>query len=212
MQERDLMNRHFRNISIAIASGAVLAVAGLASAQVPDDEYTIIDKNEPESTGTLDVDGDDYEVITETVCQEFATTADTGASVRFESNHPDSVKLKKNKGEVEQSQKDNKPSIEVTTRIGTTNVTNSLICDKADIDGDVKTKKSPVSGSFSASAKNCTCDATAAGQTCTTNFQAQLEKLGTDCDGLKSLKGDVSVENGIKKIKMKIKGDEAAPA
>jgi hypothetical protein len=202
------MNRHFRNISIAIASGAVLAVAGLASAQVPDDVYWITDKNEPESTGHLDIDGEFYEVYTSTLCEAFGE-GDTGAEVVVESDHPDSVKLKKNKGAVEQSQKDNRPTITLYTVLGGEDVENTLTCDKAEIDGDVKTKKSPVSGSFSASAKNCICNSGAgAGDDNCENFQSQLEKLGSACDGLKSLKGDVSVENGIKKIKVKIKGDE----
>jgi hypothetical protein len=234
MRERSVVNRYSKHVSIAIASGAVLAVAGVVFADVPNDAYVVIDKNEPRSFGGLEAHGSEYEVSTFTICEDFPDAGPGGSSVMFLSNHPDSVKLKKDKAAIEQSQKDNRPRILfVTGVIGELPpVTNAVICEKADVDGDVKTKKTPITGSFSASAKNCSCDEEffaddlddldgidfgIPGLPDFEDFDPdcllypnQLAKLATDCSDLKSLSGDFSSEGGLKKIKVKIKGDGEA--
>ena len=119
-------------------------------------------------------------------------------------NHPDKVKLKKNTAEVTQEQKENQPTVIVQTGGGTGGRTARLTCDKSDVSADVKTNKEQ--GSFSASAKNCTCvvGEDNSQDDCDT-FEARLEQVGTDCDDSKNLSGDID-GNTIKKIKIKGKG------
>jgi len=196
------MNRHFRNISIAIASGAVLAVAGAVVAEVPDNAWFITDKDEAVTEGYFEADGDQFSAQAETQCapQNVANSA-VGTYVEIYSYHPDSVKLKKEKGEVSQGQKDNQAGVYIETGNGTAFRYNYLICDKAEVSSDIKTKKSPTQGSFKGSAKDCTCDGPFCG-----DYPAQIAQAAEECADLKSIKGDFK-DGVLKKLKIKGKGD-----
>jgi len=196
------MNRHFRNISIAIASGAVLAVAGAVIAEVPDNSWFITDDKEPVTEGYFRADGDEFEADAWTECAPFQEGSSTqGSYVEIYSYHPDGVQLKKEKGEVEQGQKDNTAVVYLETGSGEDQIVNYLSCDKADVSSNVKTKKSPNQGSFKGSAKDCVCDEGDCG-----DYPAQIAQLAIDCADLKSIKGDFK-DGVLKKLKIKGKGD-----
>jgi hypothetical protein len=199
------MNRHFRNFSIAIASGAVLAVAGAVFANVPNNYYDITDKKESQTEADIDMAGSMNFVSVETECADFPGGNSTeGSYVQFFSTHPDSVKLKKNKGSLEQSQKGNQALLYIETGNGTANRENYLLCDKIEVSGDVNTKKSPITGSFEGSAKNCVCDTD--GDDDCGSYAAQLTQLAIDCADLKTIKGDFK-DGVVKKVSIKGKGD-----
>jgi hypothetical protein len=149
-----------------------------------------------------------YGVDLYTTCENFAAegmTSPAGSQVEFMAFHPDAAKLKKDKAQVEQSQKGNQSFVRLKTGSGEDQKVNWLSCEKSEIDGDVKTKNS-ISGSISASAKNCSCDEDAPGAACEA-YSNQLAKLAADCEGMKSLSGTFSNAGGLEKIKAKVKGD-----
>jgi hypothetical protein len=200
------MNRQFETLLIAVTAGALLAVAGTVFADVPDDAYMITDNNEPESMGLVHVYDASSGVDIYATCEAFAEVGSSpaGSRVEFQSWHPDGVKLKNEKAQVGQTQKGNPSFVRFVTGSGEDQEVNWLGCEKSEIDGGVKTKDS-ISGSLSASAKNCSCDETGPGANCEV-FADQLAKLAADCDGLKSISGSFEGAS-IKNIKAKVKGD-----
>jgi hypothetical protein len=193
------MNRRFANILAVAVSGAVLAVAGYSIADVPNDQYIISDKKDASAEGYLDVSGSSYYAEAYVQCADF-TGGTNGSSVLINSYHPDSVKLKKNKGAVEQAEKDNQAIVRLRTG-SDPQYTTYLSCDKAEVKADVNDKKTPFKGSFSGSAKKCTCDEGDCGQ-----FSSQVGILATDCDDNKSISGKFK-DGALEKIKIKGKGE-----
>jgi hypothetical protein len=200
------MNRQFETLLTAASVGAVLAVAGAVFADVPDDAYMITDKNESGSVGLIHVYDNTNGVDLYATCESFneGGSSPAGSRVEFQSWHPDGVKLKNDKAQVGQTQNGNPSIVRFITGSGEDQEVNWLSCEKSEIDGSVKTKDS-ISGSLSASAKNCSCDETGPGANCEV-FLDQLAKLAADCEGLKSISG--SFEGAlIKSLKAKVKGD-----
>jgi hypothetical protein len=194
-------------LTACLVGTSVAFFAGAAFAQdtVPDGVFDIEDDKESDATGRVTADGSEFGAFAKVECSPPSTTngAD-GSSIFIRTEHPDAVKGKKNKMEVEQSQKENLPKVIVLTGGGTGTITADLTCEKASVDASVDTKKN--TGKFSAKAKNCTCvvgDDNS--QAVCDAHEARLEQVATDCDGFDSLKGDID-GNTIKKIKIKGKG------
>jgi hypothetical protein len=195
------MKRKLASILAVTASGAVLA-AGYSIADVPDSVYQITDKKEADTQAYIDVAGSGYAVDMTAQCAEFpGGDSPVGSSVRVYTVHPDSVKLKNNKGEVAQEQKNNQVVVELRTGSGDGELLTSLICSKAEAAADIKVKKTPFKGSFSASGKDCVCDEGDCG-----SYASQLGILATDCENNKSVKGSFK-DGSVKKFKIKGKGD-----
>jgi len=193
--------------SLALLAGASSAIEVLVDTGVPNGFWQVEDEKEPDATGQWTSANSSSGVTTSVECSPASTTngAD-GTTVIIGSNHPDGIKLKKDKGEVSQSRKESPPDVIVRTGGGSGTIIARLTCDKAEVDGSLKTKKSPNQGKFSASAKNCVCvvgDDNSQGEC--DGHDARLEQVATDCEGLKSVKVDVDGDT-IKKIKIKGKG------
>jgi hypothetical protein len=191
-----------------IASTSLMFLAGAAFAQdtVPDGAWSITDDKDDRAAAFISANGGQFIATAGVECAPPSTTnGPEGSSVFMSSNHPDKVKLKKNTAEVTQEQKENQPTVIVQTGGGTPgSSTARLTCDKSDVSADVKTNKEQ--GSFSASAKNCTCVVgdDNSQDVCDT-FKDRLVQVGTDCDDSKNLSGEFD-GNTIKKIKIKGKG------
>jgi len=202
------MNRKFRNLTIAIASGALLAGAGAVVAEVPNGGWIFADKDDADVEAFIGAFGDFNEVDVWVECAPFGEgSSSAGTYVEFYSWHPDKVKLKKNKGSIEQGQKDNQAGLYIETGTGTLQRENYLLCDKIEVSGDVKTKKTPVQGSFEGSAKNCVCDQE--GDDDCADYPAQIAQIAMDCADKKNVKGDFD-EGVVKKASIKGKGDGSA--
>jgi len=198
------MKHQLATVFVVTVSGAVLTLAGASIADVPSSEvpnapYSISDEKDPDAEGSVQATGDSFFSGAAVECAPF-TGGSAGSLVLIYSSHPDGAKLKKNKAEVEQAQKDNQAVVEFRTGTDPEYRT-FLSCEKAEVQSDVKDKKTPFKGSFSASAKNCVCDSGDCDQ-----YAAQIATLSTDCDDNKSIKGSFK-DGEIKKIKIKGKGD-----
>jgi hypothetical protein len=216
------MTRHFKFISMSLASAAVIAIAGFAFANVPNDVFLIADKDSSTAVclnfldeglggGTcaeLDLAGSGYELDVIAICDPFLDGDLGGSAVAAETDHPDEAKLKKNKGEIGQTQKDNRVDVAIITGQGEAEILNFLACEKAEMEGDVKTKKSPNSGSFSFKGKNCTCIAEGdfSGPDGCLGFSNQLGILAVDCEDNKTVTGSFK-DGDLKKLEIKGKGD-----
>jgi len=197
--------RHLRHLSIAVASGALLAFAGSVVADVPNDGYAITDQKESVTRGYIVVAGDTFLVQAYTVCAPMAGgDSPDGSVVFFLSEHPDGAKLKNEKGSVEQSQKDNPARLFIQTGSGLAFRQNDLSCEEIEVSAEIKTKKTPLKGSFQGKAKNCVCDDS--GENDCDSYAAQIAQLAEDCGNLQSIKG--KFDGGVvKKVSIKGKGD-----
>ena len=91
------MTRRFNRLLITVASGAALAVAGHAVANVPNDDYTVVAKKSAGTTALVDVSGNEYEVAIQAICDPFSSSeddAEIGSAVLASTNHFDGAKLK----------------------------------------------------------------------------------------------------------------------
>jgi hypothetical protein len=196
--------------------GALLVPATLvfasspAQAEVPNDTYVLTDKSSDAFRADLEIDNARFSVVVRAECaldSDTSNSPDEGSLLVASSTHPDRSQLKKERGSLEQAQKDNPPVVTLATGSGDGKVTNHLLCEKAEAEGEVKTKKSPNQGSFEASGKKCVCDTSEEleGSDCTV-FTAQVNRLVTDCQNDKGL--EVSFEGEtLKRFKIKGKGD-----
>jgi len=200
------MNRHFRNVLVALASVSALAVAGAVVAEVPDEYYDVVDNDEPVARADVNASGNNYRVYVIVQCADVpGGDSPEGSRITFASSHVDRAKLKKNKLSLEQSQKENQGELFFDTGSGAGLLSNRLSYDKIDVSGDVKTGKSPFRGSFEGSARSCVCDDTYSELYCE-SFAAQLSQIATDCADLKTVKIDLK-DGTLKKLSVKGKGD-----
>jgi hypothetical protein len=190
--------------------GAIVFVSRPVVADLPDPTYVLTDKSSNASRADLRVEDDQFFVVVRSQCAPFSDASnspDVGSLLEVSTNHPDRIRLKKERGSVEQAQNDNLPMVKLVTGSGDGQITNPLLCEKAEAEGEVKTKKSPNQGAFEASGKNCVCLVSGEFEAsdCTV-FTAQVNRLVTDCQNDKSL--DVSFEGGgLKRFEIKGKGD-----
>jgi hypothetical protein len=195
------------NHALILVPAAVVAMTfcGAASAQVPDGQWEIIDKNEAGTTAILDFEEVEFGVNVEAVCVPFADDrSTTGSAVRAVTDHPDRVTGKKGSAEVEQGEKTNFGIIRLVTGSNPSNST-EISCKKLSIEGNVKTKRAPT-GKFRVKASDCDCPLNVEG-TCD-DFMEQVRVLQTDCSTHKSIKFDYSEKKEIvKKITISGKGD-----
>jgi hypothetical protein len=122
----------------------LLLAAGVAQAQVVDDNFLILDRNEPEAFGTVDVDGALYLANAVVQCTPASTTnGGDGSAVTFLSHHPDKVSLTRSNGRVSQKKKGNQAVLLVRTGGGSGTINAVLSCKKATVESSVKTKNDP---------------------------------------------------------------------
>jgi hypothetical protein len=197
-----------------LASAALVFVSSPVLSEVPNDAYVITDKNSSVSRANLVIDHDTFSVDVGAQCALFSTTSnspDVGSRLEVSSSHPDRLRLKNEKGSLEQTRKDNLPMVKLVTGSGDGQLTNYLLCKQAAVEGDLKTRKNISQGSFEASGKKCACDPSEEleGTDCAA-FTAQVNRLVTDCESDKTLQ--LSFDAGIvNRFKIKGKGD-AFPA
>lgn len=193
-----------------LAPAAFVFVSSPALCDVPNDEYVLTDKQSSVSRARLEIEDDTFSVKVGAQCAVFSDTSnspDVGSLLEVSSDHPDRLQLKKQQGSLEQSQKQNLPRVKLVTGSGEGELTNTLLCKKAEVEGDVKTKRSPNQGSFEASGKKCVCDPSEEleDSDCAA-FTAQVNRLVTDCQNDKTL--ELTFEDGtLKRFKIKGKGD-----
>jgi hypothetical protein len=190
-----------------IACCAALALAAPGRAEVPDGFWTIQDEKAPATSAELRMAGDGYALQVIGICEPFpeASSAD-GAAITIETDHPDAIGLKKDEGAVAQARKDNPTSVTLVTGSGDQQTRNRLVCEKADAEADVDTKKTPSRGSFEASGKGCSC-AEAVGNDCA-RFVEQIGILAAKCQRNKSV--DVHFDDerqNLRKFQVKGKGN-----
>lgn len=203
------LNRTPAIARVLLVPAMLVFVSSLALSEVPDERYVLTDKKSDVPRATLDIEGETFSVVVGATCAIFSESSNSpevGSRLEVSSNHPDRLGLGNRKGRLAQAQKDNGATVRVVTGSGSGQVTNSLLCEKAEVDGDVKTKKSPNQGSFEASGSKCVCDESEAleGADCSV-FTAQVNQLVTDCQNDGSLK--LSYDGGsVKRFKIKGKG------
>jgi hypothetical protein len=196
----------------------LLLAAGVAQAQVVDGEFDIVDRNESEAFGSVDVEDEDFEAVAVVVCTPPSTTdGGDGSLVRFLSHHPDKVSLTRSNGRVSQKKRGNQAVLIVRTGGGSGTINAALSCEKATVDSSVNTKNSPAQGKFKGTAKNCTCEVGVAppgspfgpnSQGVCDGHEARLAQVEADCANLKSIKGSFDTATGeIKKIRVQGWGD-----
>ena len=123
---------HFNRLglSLLLAMGLLLA-AGVAQAQVVDGQFLIQDRNEPEATGFVGVEGDTFDATAVVVCTPPSTTnGGDGSAVVFLSHHPDKVSLTSSNGRVSQKKKGNQAVLIVRTGGGSGTINAVLSCER----------------------------------------------------------------------------------
>jgi hypothetical protein len=196
---------HKMLLVLAVSLG--IAFSGTATAQVPDGVWEIVDKNDSGTTAIAIIDGAAVAADIDAVCVPFAETdSSSGSSIEAITDHPDTVKLKKDSGEVEQAEKSNQGTIRLVTGSERDQIVTRIDCKKLEIEASVNTKKSPNTGKFKVKASDCECPLTVGGS-CDA-FLSQTVILAADCSSHKSIKFDFSEKKGIiKKITISGKGD-----
>jgi hypothetical protein len=196
-------------MSLPCAAAAVLA-AGVGQAQVVNDEFHIVDKNESEASAHLDASNLLYEAHAVVICSP-ASMSDgaEGSSVRFEINHIDKANISKNKAQVAQKKNGNPVDVQVITGGGAGENNARLTCEKATLDVSVTPKSD--TGKFKGGANNCFCDENENTLDICNTYRDRLPQVFEDCDELKSASPKPDSEGGLKSLTIKGKGP-AGPA
>jgi len=196
-----------RVILTGIAMAAALGISGAARAQVPDGFWRIVDDKQPATSAEVAMAGSTSSVSIEAVCEDLIEgDAAEGSAILVETEHPDRVRLRKNRGDVEQSQKANPTIVTLVTGSGEQQIRNPLECEKAEAQAQIKNQKQPNSGSFEAFGKECECVA-AEGGDCS-QFTTQIGILAAKCQRNDTVDVRFSDKNqNLRKFKVKGKGD-----
>ncbi len=180
-------------------------IAGTAFAEVPDDNFEMVDANEPEATAEVRASQSQFGAFARVRCAPPENDPGKGTVVMIETEHPDNVKLKDGSASVSQGTKGNFPMVSVEIGSGLGLIRVFLTCEKAKVKTSVSTRKTPFEGNFSAMAKNCVCVTGLNTQEECDGYEARLEQVATDCDGFESIRGSIDVEGAVIRL-FKLKG------
>jgi hypothetical protein len=164
-----------------------------ASAQVVNDTYTIVDRDNGAVFADLEAEGHVFDVRLE---PRFIRANDEVVFYSF-TNHPDDVKISTNKAKVAQKDKANPVMVQVDLLPGgvltfSGNLTN---CKGSKLDADVDAKKA--TGKFKLDAKDC--DTNLSG--------ANIQFVAATCASTKQIKGSYKASTAeVKSLKIAGKG------
>jgi hypothetical protein len=194
------------DVSTAFASAIAILFAGAALADVPDGFWRVVDDKQEETSADVAMAGALNQVMIAAVCETFVEEdSPFGSAILVASDHPDGVKLRKNTGGFEQSQGGNPAIVTLVTGSGEEQTRNLLACEKAEVEAEIKTKKSPTQGSFEAFGKGCSC-ADAEENECSV-FTEQIGILAAKCQRNDSVDVRFSdKDQNLRKFKVKGKG------
>jgi hypothetical protein len=197
--------------SAALLAAVLLVVASAAGAQVPDGAWAISDDKDSGASADLQISGGAYAAEINAVCVPFPEgNSTTGSAIQVTTNHPDKVKLKKDRGALTQQDKTYQPTVRFITGSGTLRKTTIASCKKVELEAGIKTKHDPNTGSFAVKARKCDCPLNVEG-TCDA-FANQLLKLETDCASHKAVSTSFDTEKDVvNKLTIKGKGDAVTP-
>lgn len=145
--------RLFRLLTALLACGA-LTIAGTALAgEVQEDDDGVIDDNfdigggeeDDEVSGSLDVSGNNYGATVRVDCID-------GYSIIGTTEHPDSVKLGRGRGDVRQTGRDNEATVMAVHGVDGMLAMN---CDKAKLQAGVRERGDDAQGRMSLTASGC---------------------------------------------------------
>ncbi len=180
-------------LGIPMLSAVGLLLGAGASAQVVDDTYLIVDKENGAVSAILEAEGSVFGVETTATC----ISGMDQVVFDSETNHPDDVKLNPATAKVAQTHKDNPVMITVDLLPGgVLDFTGDLSnCKGTSLDANVNTKKSD--GKFKLHAKDCA-----------TNLSgAQILFISATCAATKQVKGKYDENNAVvKSLKISGKG------
>jgi PEP-CTERM motif len=203
------MNRPFSSLLSVTLAGAVVALAAVAFADVPNNTFQIpFQDGAAHGEGFVGAADDHFRAGAAVVCSEEGASGPEGTTIIFISNHPDLVQIKNEKALTGQVAQGNPADVIVRTGGGADRVSAQLTCASAQVRAGVTTNKSPIQGAFSAKASSCRCVPTDFDNdmaVCDAH-NARLNQIATDCDGLKSTGVGVG-PNEIEQLTIKGKSD-----
>ena len=183
----------FVTLGIAMFSTVGLLLGAGASAQVVNDTYTIVDRDNGAVFAVLVAEDLVFNVDVSATC----TSGMDEVVFQSSTNHPDSVKITTKKATVAQKDKANPVMITVTLYPGgvedfTGNLTS---CKNTSLDADVNAKKAD--GSFKLQAKDCATDLSG----------AQIRFVEATCAATRQVKGSYNESTTVvKSLKISGKG------
>ena len=180
-------------LEIAMLSAVGLLLGAVASAQVVNDTYTIVDRNNGAVFAVLEAEDLVFDVSVEARCISGLDEVVFTSSA----NHPDDVKITTTKAKVHQKDKANPVMITVDLLPGGVfEFTGDLTsCKNTKLEADVNAKKA--TGNFKLHAKDCA-----------TNLSgAQMQFVAATCAATKQIKGSYNESTAVvKSLKITGKG------